>query len=279
MDMEKKTCFLLVLIFHLSFVLSASNVDTLIVHSKAMNKDIKNVVITPDGYEKNTESFSTVYLLHGAGGDHKAWLKVAPKLKAYADHYNIIIVCPNGHVKSWYLDSPIDPSFKYETYVSKELVSAVDDKYRTIKNAKARAITGYSMGGHGALYLAFKNFDVWGVAASMSGGVDIRPYALKWGIPDRLGSFAEYPEHWEKNSVINLVHLISNKELTFQVDCGTGDFFYADNKRFHEKLLERKIPHEYVERPGKHNPEYWRNSIKYQLLFFTEFFKNNETNN
>ncbi|APA63233.1 alpha/beta hydrolase [Maribacter sp. 1_2014MBL_MicDiv] len=275
--MGNKKYFLLALLFHMALMVTASSVDTLIVHSKAMNKDIKNVVITPNGYGKKNTPYKVVYLLHGAGGDYKAWLKVAPKLTAYADQYNIIIVCPDGDVKSWYLDSPIDPTFKYETYVSKELVAEIDDKYNTVKNANARAITGYSMGGHGALYLAFKHYDVWGVAASMSGGVDIRPYALKWGIPDRLGSFAENPEYWENNSVINLVHLISDKKLVFQVDCGTEDFFYEDNKRLHEKLMERKIPHEYIERPGKHNPDYWRNSIKYQLLFFNEFFNNHTT--
>lgn len=276
--MNKKIYVLTVLFLQIATLVFASNVDTLVVHSKAMDKDIKNVIITPDRYVKQNDPFKVVYLLHGAGGDYKAWLKVAPKLKEYADQYNIIIVCPDGDVKSWYLDSPIDPTFKYETYVSKELIAEVDAKYNTIKNANARAITGYSMGGHGALYLAFKHYDVWAVAASMSGGVDIRPYALKWGITDRLGSFAEYPENWEKNSVINLVHLISDKKLTFQIDCGTEDFFYPDNKRLHEKLLERKIPHEYVERPGKHNPDYWSNSIKYQMLFFNEFFNANTTN-
>ena len=241
-----------------------------------MDKDIKNVIITPNGYAAKNNPYSVIYLLHGAGGDYKTWLKVAPKLKEYADLYNLIIVCPDGERTSWYLDSPIDSTFKYETYVSKELIATVDKKYNTVKEATGRAISGLSMGGHGALYLAFRHTDIWGAAASMSGGVDLRPYGLRWEIQKRLGSITKYPEHWEENSVINLVHLISDKKLTFQVDCGTEDFFYEDNKRLHKKLMERKIPHEYVERPGKHNAAYWRNSIKYQLLFFNEFFNKNQ---
>lgn len=275
--MSKKVFGCIVLFFNITIFVFAGDVDTLIVYSNAMNKDIKNVVITPDGYSKKSDTYSVVYLLHGAGGDYKRWLKVAPKLKEYSDFYNVIIVCPDGERTSWYLDSPIDSTYKYETYVSKELIASVDEKYNTKKEAKGRAISGLSMGGHGALYLAFRHTDIWGAAASMSGGVDLRPYGLRWEIQKRLGSITEYPKYWEENSVINLVHLISDKKLTFQIDCGTEDFFYPDNKRLHEKLIERKIPHDYTERPGKHNTDYWRNSIKYQLLFFNDFFNNNST--
>ena len=44
------------------------------------------------------------------------------------------------------------------------------------------------------------------------------------------------------------------------------------NKRLHEKLVERNIPHDYIERPGNHTWDYWANSIKYQLLFFSDYF-------
>ncbi|MEO9513472.1 MAG: alpha/beta hydrolase family protein [Flavobacteriaceae bacterium] len=237
-----------------------------------MNKEIKNVVITPDSYSKKEKAYSVVYLLHGAGGNHKAWLGKAPGIKAYADLYNVIIVCPDGQKTSWYFDSPIDPKMQYETYISKELVEAVDKNYNTTVSNKNRAITGYSMGGHGALYLAFKHPDIWGVVASMSGGVDIRPFPLNWKIAERLGTYAENPENWEKNTVINLVYLLNGKNLKILFDCGVDDFFYEDNLRLHNKLLERNIPHDYIERPGGHTNKYWRNSIAYQMVFFNDFF-------
>lgn len=250
---------------------NASNVDTLEVYSKAMDKTIKNVVITPDTYTKKGEAFSVVYLLHGANGDYKSWLKKAPGIKSYADLYNVIIVCPDGDKTSWYFDSPIDKTMQYETYISKELVSEIDKSYNTKTTSKNRAIAGLSMGGHGALYLAFRHTNVWGVAASMSGGVDIRPFPLNWDISKRLGAYSENKENWENNTVINLVHLLNGKNLKFLFDCGTDDFFYDANKRLHKKLLERNIPHDYIERPGGHTNEYWRNSIEYQMLFLNNF--------
>lgn len=251
----------------------ASNVDTLAVYSKSMNKEIKNVVITPDSYSKKGKSYSVVYLLHGAGGNHEAWLGKVPGIKKYADTYNVIIVCPDGHKTSWYFNSPIDSTMQYETYMSKELIIDVDKKYNTSANNKNRAITGYSMGGHGALYLAFKHPDIWGVAASMSGGVDIRPFSLKWEIAKRLGTYAKNPKNWEENTVINLAHLLDGKNLKILFDCGVDDFFYDANVRLHQKLLERNIPHDYIERPGGHTNKYWINSITYQMVFFDDFFK------
>ncbi|MDO7171578.1 alpha/beta hydrolase [Mariniflexile sp. AS56] len=259
-------------VFFLTLTLFASNIDTLVVYSNAMQKDIKNVVITPSSYKKKGVPYSVVYLLHGAGGDHKAWLGKAPDIKAYADQYNVIVVCPDGHKTSWYFDSPVDANMQYETYVSKELVSEIDKSFNTKADKKHRAITGYSMGGHGALYLAFRHTDIWGVAASMSGGLDIRGFPLQWEIAKRLGVYGENPETWDQNTVINLVHLLNGKNLKFLFDCGIDDFFYDANVRLHKKLLEQRIPHDYIERPGAHTNTYWANSIKYHMLYFNDFF-------
>ncbi|MFT6066041.1 MAG: S-formylglutathione hydrolase FrmB, partial [Polaribacter sp.] len=84
-------------------------------------------------------------------------------------------------------------------------------------------------------------------------------------ISKRLGVYSDNQDNWENNTVINLVYLLDQKNLKLIFDCGVDDFFYDANKRLHKKMLERKIPHDYIERPGKHNIEYWTNSIKYQF--------------
>jgi S-formylglutathione hydrolase FrmB len=56
------------------------------------------------------------------------------------------------------------------------------------------------------------------------------------------------------------------------IDCGTEDFFFAVNEAFHQKLLEKNIAHDYIVRPGKHDWNYWRQALPYQLLFFNRFF-------
>ncbi|GAB3024717.1 alpha/beta hydrolase family protein [Niabella terrae] len=264
---------LTVLLMHLGA--RASKVDTVLTHSPSMNKDIKAVIITPDNYDKSKQ-YPVVYLLHGYSGNYANWSKSAAVVQA-PDLYELIIVCPDGGFGSWYWDSPVDPAFKYETYVSKELVDWVDARYATIKNARGRAITGLSMGGHGGLYLGIKHPDIFGACGSMSGGVDIRPFPNNWDMSKRLGKYAEYPERWEKNTVINLVHLIEPNTLKIIIDCGTSDFFYQVNQELHEKLLLRNIPHDYITRPGGHTWSYWQNAVKYQLLFMNNFFTTKDT--
>ncbi|WP_255362795.1 alpha/beta hydrolase [Tenacibaculum sp. MAR_2009_124] len=241
-----------------------------------MNKTIKNTIIIPDTYAEQKEGFSVLYLLHGAQGNHLDWLSKVPKIKEYSDTHNIIIVCPDGGLTSWYFDSPIDESMKYETYISSELIETIDKKYNTNAQKKHRAITGLSMGGHGALYLALKHQDIWGAAGSMSGGVDIRPFPNDWDIRKRLGLYEENKNIWDEHTIAGLTHLLKNSSMKLIIDCGYDDFFFEVNKQLHDKLCQNNIEHDYIERPGKHNWEYWANAIQYQLLFFNDFFNGNQ---
>jgi S-formylglutathione hydrolase FrmB len=248
----------------------AARVDTVSTYSKAMEKNIKAVVILPEGYDAGA-AFPTVYLLHGYGDVYSKWIKTVPAIKDYADKFKMIIVCPDGNVSSWYFDTT-DPKWQYETYVAKELVADIDKKYKSIKNRKGRAITGLSMGGHGALYLAIRHQDVFASAGSMSGGVDLRPFPDNWAIKKRLGTYFDHADRWKANSVIEMTHLIKPGQLNLIIDCGEDDFFYQVNIALHEKLLYSNIPHDFIIRPGEHNWAYWANSISFQLLYFNNFF-------
>lgn len=266
---------LIVALLFLGLRSNAATVDTALTYSAAMHKNIKAVVVKPDDYS-TSKKFPTVYLLHGAGGKYSDWVTNVPDkqtVQKLADLYDIIVVCPDGNVTSWYFDSPVDPAYKYETYISSELVSYIDSHYATIRDRSKRAITGLSMGGHGALYLAFRHQDVFGACGSMSGGVDLTPFPDNWDIAKRLGKYSEYPKRWEENSVINMIYLLTPDKLAITFDCGSSDFFYQVNKNLHEALLEHNIPHDFTIRPGAHTWEYWGNSINYQMLFFSRFFK------
>ncbi len=249
-----------------------STVQTILTHSKAMKKNVPVVVVLPDSYFKDNKTrYPVIYLLHGFGGNHRTWISVRPDLQKIASRYDIIFACPDG-ATSWYWDSPKNPALKYETYVAKELVSQIDKKYRTIKSPKGRAITGLSMGGHGGLWLAFRHQDIFGACGATSGGVDIRPFPKNWRMAESLGNKDSNQEIWEKHTVINQTHLLKPNKLAIIIDCGTEDFFYKVNEALHQDLLEKKIPHDYITRPGKHNSPYWKNSIMYQIMFFDSFF-------
>jgi len=253
----------------------AAQVDTILTYSEAMQKEIKAVVILPDDYEL-MDSVPVLYLLHGYGGNYANWLRRSPELPDLVDRYRFMVVCADGARGSWYWDSPIDPAYRYETYVALELPDWIDARYKTVKGRHGRAITGLSMGGHGALYLAFKHQDRYGAAGSTAGGVDFRPFPLNWRIADRLGSYAEHPERWNQHTVINMLHLLTPGSLSLIIDCGVNDFFYDVNEAFHRELTYRNIPHTYITGPGKHDTAYWRRSIRGQMQYFHYFFYGND---
>lgn len=266
---------ILLSIYLLSLVsfLHAEKVDTLIVFSKSMNKSTKTCVVTPDGYSKMGKPYPVLYLLNGYSGNCATWVNSFPEVKRFADQYNMIIVGVDGGFSSWYFDSPIDPTMKYETYVAKEMVGFIDSTFNTIRNRDGRAISGLSMGGHGALYLSIRHQDIFGAAGSMSGGVDFRPFPQNWDLAKRLGDMDKYPENWEKNTVFYQLTLIGNNNLSIIIDCGTDDFFITVNRQLHQKMLALNIKHDYIERPGGHTAQYWDNALKYQVLFFDNFFR------
>lgn len=232
-------------------------------------------VILPESYATSEDKeYPVVYILHGYDGDYTSWLTLTePKLDSLASHYDMIFVLPDGR-DSWYWDAPADPKLKMESFFVEELVPYIDENYRTIADAKHRAITGLSMGGHGSLFLAMRHSDIWGSAGSMSGGVNINKpkWAKSWKMAQRLGSQAQYPQRWKDHTVITLVKNLKPGQLNITFDCGVDDFFIGVNRELHEEMLKYKIPHDYSERPGKHSHSYWKNSIRYHLQYFYDIF-------
>lgn len=266
----------------------AGDIDTLVMHSDVMNRDIEVIVVKPSaptqpvikGKKAKTtpveqKHYPVVYLLHGAYGHSRSWLEIKPNLPEIADEKGMIFVTPSA-LNSWYFDSPKLKDFQYETFVTKTLVEYIDSQYNTIPTREARAITGLSMGGHGAMFLAIRHKDIFGACGSMSGGLDIRPFPLNWNIPDVLGEMAANMNEWNTHTVATALETLQNHDLEITFDCGEDDFFLEVNKDVHKRLLGRGIDHDFTTRPGGHTSEYWNNSLDYHLLFFSKYFAKNK---
>jgi S-formylglutathione hydrolase FrmB len=244
--------------------------DTVEVPAQKMNRSIKVAVVVPHQYRIYPDTkYPVVYLLHGAWGCYRDWPHKA-NLDSLADTYSTIIVCPDGQ-DSWYLDSPIDPSFQFETFISYELVNYIDTHYRTYPRREMRAITGLSMGGHGALWNAFRHPDVFASCGSMSGGVDISKFPGRWHIADRLGDYDNNQQRWIDHSVISLVPTLEQGQNII-IDIGYDDLFFEVNNNLHEALLQQGVEHDYTVRHGDHNWQFWVNSIDYHMMFFHKIF-------
>ena len=93
----------------------SATVEYLEVRSDKMGRGIPVTVITPDAYSQSADAgYPVVYALHGAGGDNVSFAGPDRALRALADRYHVVVVCPDGGLTSWWLDSPIDPNYQYE---------------------------------------------------------------------------------------------------------------------------------------------------------------------
>jgi len=251
--------------------LYAAQLDTLIVPSTAMSKKPKAVVVLPEQYLKSQSRFPVVYLLHGWSGSYRDW-PTKIDLKPLADKYGFIIVCPDGGYAGWYINSPLIKDSQYETYIAKEVVAFVDKNYRTVADSTGRYLCGLSMGGHGAFTLLAKYPEQYAGAGSMSGALAMTDGNRRAGLADLLGDYDTNRQLWEGNSALFLADRLTGRGKAILIDCGVDDFLYQTNIALHRKLLDLKIPHDYIERPGAHSWGYWTNALEYHLLFFRKNF-------
>lgn len=260
-------CFVYLLLGVTVFSIKAANIDTLAIDTKYLAGKENVVVISPDN--NSVQPSSVMYILNGYSDNHLSWMKTQPRLPELSDQYGVVFVMPDGR-NSWYWNVPSDTLLRMEDFIVNDLVPYIDNNYNTIRLAKNRAITGNSMGGHGALWLSMRHPDVWENAGSMSGAVDLRPYMDKWNL---RALFGDKVLDFDNYTVATLVEKGSPDRLNIIVDCGTDDFFFDVNQELHQSMTKHGIPHLYMTRPGGHSHPYWNTSILYHLIFFNENFK------
>jgi enterochelin esterase-like enzyme len=134
-------------------------------------------VYLPPDYDKSTQRYPVLYLLHGYTGDERGWMN-----PSYADLSEtmdslirkntiqpLIVVMPNAFNRfggSFYVNSVL--SGNWEDFIVRDLVTYIDAHYRTLPVAASRGIAGHSMGGYGALRIGMEHPDEFSVAYGMS---------------------------------------------------------------------------------------------------------------
>jgi len=141
-------------------------------HSPALKGEMAYSVYLPPGASGESEQrFPVVYLLHGVGDSERTYPEAGnvaatmDRLIARGEIRQMIVVMPDGK-RSWYVNSKeIGP---YETAIMRDLMAHAEAAYPAARRPGARFITGHSMGGFGALHLAFKYPRRFGAVAAMS---------------------------------------------------------------------------------------------------------------
>ncbi|MBO6184806.1 MAG: prolyl oligopeptidase family serine peptidase [Chryseobacterium sp.] len=261
-----KSLFTLVIAF-IGTGMVAQKIDTLSVYSASMNKKIKTLVVSPS-HSKN-KKLPTVYVLHGYSGYPKRTLvQDIPSLSVLSEEMQMIFVLPDGNYDSWYIDSP---NLKYETFIAKELTGFIQKNYSS--DSSKTALIGWSMGGHGALYIGARHQKIFSAVGSICGVIDFVPFGKEYGVPKLLG---ENTENWTPYTAISQIDKLKNSRQKILISCGTEDILLAQNRKFHEQLILLNIPHIYEERPGAHDAAYWSKAAVTQIFQLNQFFTNHD---
>ena len=131
-------------------------------------------VLLPDGYD-TSRRYPVLLLLHG-GGENYSTFDTKYDIRNHTAGRDLIVVMPDGGAAGWYSDpesSNVGPR-NWETFHVDELIPWVDATFSTIAQPAGRAVSGFSMGGFGALKYAAKHPELFGSVSCHSGPADLR---------------------------------------------------------------------------------------------------------
>lgn len=230
-------------------------------------------VYTPPGYETSGSRYPVLYLLHGMGGDEKAWLElgrasqILDNLIASGKADPMIVVMPNGNASqeaapgetsaglnppTIQLPKTMDGSFEA---AFPEIVDFIDSNYHTLPDKAHRAIAGLSMGGFHSLNISREYPDMFDYVGLFSAAIN-------------RGQNPDSPVYLDGEEKLK-TQFAKNPKL-YWIAIGSTDMLYDDNKQFRALLDRNAYPYEYVETPEGH---IWKNWRIYLSDFAPKLFK------
>ena len=245
--------------------------------SRALKHNVRTLVYLPPSYRPDGPPLPTLYLLHGTPGtpDSLFALGVPQRLDSLIDSGGapaMIVVAPSGGRRpesdTEWDDSVADAGAQWGTFVTRDLVNAIDSDYATKHGRGSRAIAGVSMGGYGAINLALGHSDTFGIAASWSGyfvsntpDVDGPQGSSTWRARSPLLSVAQRAPTLRRQPVATSFY------------SGRADRFFAENVSFSETLTRLGIPHRFRAVAGGHDASVWRAQLTTELAWIGQEFQ------
>lgn len=248
--------------------------------SDALGRDLPYALYLPDAYAAEPgRRFPVVYLLHGHSGNQATWVR-AGGLPATADRLigagaipPLIVVMP-GVGNSWYVDSERSGSGgMMAEALLEDLIGHVDRSFRTVPGRTGRAIAGQSMGGFGALHLAFRDPGRFAAVASLSGALFIEmpaPDAIRRLFGDVFGEPFEPATFRAASPLGRSGDLMAQAPLPdLYLASGDDDYFgfWQGAALLFIELREAGVPSELRITDGGHDWPYWAAALDPALRF------------
>ena len=248
--------------------------------SKWLQREVPYSILLPAGYESSDLKYPILYLLHGLFGSHENWIELT-KIENLSKNVGLIIVMPNGN-DSWYCDSEVTFSNRYETFFVDEFLPSIERAFRVITVREGRAIAGLSMGGYGAFKFSLRQPGLFKFAASFSGAFDAPERSdeapgFDWVTlkPSILQAFGRLGSQTRaRNDLFQLIQLVKPEDLKslpyFYFNCGLSDGFMEANVRLHDAFNAAGVNHQFDQIEGGHDWDYWGDQLPKLLEMTTD---------
>lgn len=236
-------------------------------------------VLLPDDYHTSGRTYPVLYLLHGGGldVDFRFFDKLGIREKTAGRP--LIVVMPDGGKAGWY-SNPVTSNAgprNWESFHINQLLPWVQDNFRAFASADGRAVSGFSMGGFGALKYAAKYHGDFASVSAHSGPASLRRdngavthWANASSAAVELGGGFVYGAPWDQarvtadNAVENIERYRGKRVFLAAgtspepIHINPGDYLnethvLGGQREFKAALDEAGIGHESYEESGGHS--------------------------
>jgi len=219
-------------------------------------------VLLPAGYDAAAAPYPLMYLLHGGDGGADFLANLKPLIERAWQRSLIpplVVITPDAD-RSFYLDYR-DGSQKWQSFILGELLSYARREYRVDPRPSQTVIAGISMGGMGALRMAFKHPEMFAGVAALEPGIEPalsfdeiklrdRFYRSDQVFEERYGRPVDR-EFWKMNNPANIATARAEElrasGLAIYIEAAGDDSFYLyyGAEFLHRVLFDAGISHEY----------------------------------
>ncbi len=246
--------------------------------SPSLGREVGYAIDLPASYARGEKRYPVVYALHGLFEGPGFWERrglstILAGLRERRELSEFLVVVVDGG-NSFFVNGPLGA---YEDLAARDVVEHVEKTYRVLPGRAHRALLGVSMGGYAALRLGLRDPERFVAVATHSA-------MLLGAVPDATdgagrGQMAAFHAAfgnpidaalWAAADPLALAARAESQGLpALSFDCGAEDRYglAAGNRKLHETLLSRRIPHTFELPPGDHGYEYVRAHLETSLRF------------
>ena len=277
--------FVALLVSFTAFAASRVVADSL--ESRILGATVHCNVYLPEGFDKSTDRYPVIYLLHGLTDTWEGWQKkgqmkgIADELMASGESAKAVIIMPNAggpdprKVWNGYFNMP---GWNYEDFFFQELIPVLEARYRCGGDKGHRAVMGLSMGGGGSVVYCQRHPDLFSSCYAMSAWLDNKTGDVSLGNTEP-NKFTILCDAVREHSAIDFIDnadqtaLDALRSVKWFIDCGDDDFLLKLSVDLYFKMRARGVPAEFRVRNGAHTWEYWHQALRLALPFASRNFE------